>query len=168
MRLNATLRTLFVCLLAASLTGCGFKLRGPQTFPFQTIAVPGVTTLRVEIKRAIEAHSNAVVVDNAKEADAVLEITREASEKVILSLTTEGRVREYQLRYLVSYRVARTQGGVYVAPTTTLLTRDITFNDQILAKETEEAQLYTEMRSDFVQQLMRRMAAAKPILPDQF
>lgn len=166
--LNALLRTLVVCLLVSSMAACGFKLRGPQTFPFQSIAVPGVTALRIDIKRAIESHSNAIVTTNTKEADAVLEITRETTEKVILSLSTQGRVREYQLRYLVSYRVARTQGGVFVAPTTTLLTRDITFNDEILAKETEETQLYAEMRADFVQQLMRRMAAAKPILPDQY
>lgn len=161
-------RALVIGLLVATLAGCGFKLRGPQTFPFQSIAVPGVTTLRVEIKRAIEANSNAMVSDSAKEADAVLEITREQTEKVILSLTTQGRVREYQLRYLVSYRVARNGGGVYVPPTNVLLTRDITFNDQILAKEAEETQLYADMRTDFVQQLMRRMAAAKPILPDQY
>lgn len=166
--MNRPLRALLILVLAAALAGCGFKLRGPQTFPFQTIAVPGVTPLRVEIKRAIETHSNASVVQGVKEAEAVLEITREAQEKVILSLTTQGRVREYQLRYLVSYRVARNAGGVYVPPTTILLTRDITFNDQILAKETEEQQLYAEMRSDFVQQLMRRMAAAKPILPDEY
>lgn len=166
--MNTPARALFVCLLVASLAACGFKLRGPQTFPFDTIAVPGSTALRVEIKRAIESHSNASVVENVKEADAVLEISREATEKVILSLTTEGRVREYQLRYLVRYRVARNEGGVYVPPSTILLTRDITFNDEILAKETEEEQLYKEMRSDFVQQLMRRMAAAKPILPDQY
>ncbi|MFO7188722.1 MAG: LPS assembly lipoprotein LptE [Pseudomonadota bacterium] len=166
--MKTALRALFICLLAATLAACGFKLRGPQTLPFDTIAVPGVTTLRTEIKRAIQTQSNAKVVENVNDADAVLDISREASEKVILSLTTRGRVREYQLRYLVSYRVTRKQGGVYVPPTTVLLTRDITFNDEILAKETEEQQLYAEMRADFVQQLMRRLAAAKPLLPDEY
>jgi LPS-assembly lipoprotein len=44
-----------------------------------------------------------------------------------------------------------------------VLTRDITFNDQVLAKETEEAQLYAEMRSDMVQAIIRRLARAKPV-----
>lgn len=159
-------RLLLASLLCAALTGCGFHLRGMQTLPFDTIAIPGTTPLRVEIKRAVEAGSNAVLTDRA-DADAVLEIAREVTEKVILSLSTKGRVREYQLRYLVNYRVVRTQGGLFVPPTTVVLTRDITFNDEILAKEAEEAQLYAEMRSDFVQQLMRRLAAARPILPEQ-
>lgn len=165
--MRACLRPLLLCLLVCTLAACGFKLRGQQELPFETIAVPGVNPLRVEIKRAIETGSSAVLTDDVKTADAVLEIQREATEKVILSLSTQGRVREYQLRYLVSYRLARSAGGVFIPPTTLVLTRDITFDDQILAKETEEAQLYAEMRSDFVQQLMRRMAASRPILPEE-
>jgi LPS-assembly lipoprotein len=161
------MRLLLAGLLCAALTGCGFHLRGMQTLPFDTIAIPGTTPLRVEIKRAIEAGTNATLADRTADADAVLEIAREVTEKVILSLSTQGRVREYQLRYLVNYRVIRKQGGLYVPPTTVVLTRDITFNDEILAKESEEAQLYADMRSDFVQQLMRRLAAARPILPEQ-
>jgi len=159
------IRTLLVLLLFATLAGCGFQLRGPQAFPFETIAVPGSTPLHREIRRALETGSNAKLVEDAKQADAVLEIMREGSEKVILSLSAQGRAREYELRYLVAYRVTRRDGGVYVPPTNVSLKRDMTFNDQILAKETEEQQLYAEMRSDFVQQLMRRMAASRPILP---
>lgn len=162
-----TLRIVLPCLLALTLAGCGFHLRGVHTLPFDTLAVPGNTALRVDIKRAVESGTNAVLADDRKDADAVLEITREAREKVILSLTTKGRVREYQLRYLVKYRVVRTQGGLFVPPTTVVLTRDITFNDEILAKESEEVQLYDDMRRDFVQQLMRRLATARVILPDQ-
>jgi LPS-assembly lipoprotein len=33
---------------------------------------------------------------------------------------------------------------------------------QVLAKETEEALLYRDMQSDMVQQIMRRLVAAKP------
>ena len=33
------------------------------------------------------------------------------------------------------------------------------------AKETEEASLYRDMRNDLVQQIMRRLAAIKPVLP---
>jgi len=35
----------------------------------------------------------------------------------------------------------------------------------VLAKEREEAQLYRDMRNDMVQQIMRRLAAIKPVLP---
>lgn len=165
MTMRLALRAL-ILVLALSLTACGFRLRGQQDFPFDTIAVPSRTPLSSELKRAIVSGSNARLVEDAKEADAVLMLLGEAQEKVILSLNTQGRVREYQLRYLVSFRVAKTKGADYIGPTRMLLTRDITFNDQVLAKENEEAQLYREMRSDAAQQIMRRMAAAKPV-PDE-
>ena len=44
-----------------------------------------------------------------------------------------------------------------------LLRRDFTYNDtQVLAKEAEEALLYQNMRTDMVQQIVRRLSHAKP------
>ncbi|HKO86942.1 MAG TPA: LPS assembly lipoprotein LptE [Burkholderiales bacterium] len=151
-------------LSVAGLSACGFHLRGQQTLPFNNLAVPGSSALVVDIRRAVSASTETRVQEEAAGADAVLSILREQSEKVILSLSREGRVREYQLRYLVTFRVARPQGGEFLPPSTIILTRDMTFNDQVLPKEGEEAMLYKEMRADFVQQLMRRMAASKPIV----
>jgi LPS-assembly lipoprotein len=150
---------------ALALAGCGFQLRGQQTFPFDTISVPLNTPLGFELKRNIAAANDQVkLVDTIADAEAVLSILSEAQEKVILSLNTQGRVREYQLRYRVVYRVASPKGVDFIAPTAVLLTRDITFNDQVLAKEVEEAQLYREMRSDLVQQIVRRLGAAQPVV----
>jgi LPS-assembly lipoprotein len=159
---------ILVVVLCAALAGCGFKLRGQQTFPFETISVPLNTPLGVELKRNIAAAGvQTKLVDSAAEADAVLSILSEAQEKVILSLNTQGRVREYQLRYRVVFRVSNQKGLDFVPATAVLLTRDITFNDQVLAKEVEEAQLYREMRSDLVQQILRRLSAARPITVDE-
>jgi LPS-assembly lipoprotein len=149
-----------------ALSACGFQLRGLQTYPFETIAVPGVAPLMIELQRGLTASSDRTkVVAKPAEAEAVLSVLGEQQEKVILSLNTQGRVREYQLRYRVIYRVSGQKGVEYVPPTAIVLTRDITFNDQVLAKETEEAQLYREMRADVVQQIIRRLALAKPIPP---
>ena len=158
------LRPFVALLLIGSLAACGFHLRGQQKLPFESLAVPSTTPLAIEIKRAVTAGTETRVLDEAKGADAVLHLLRENREKVILSLSSEGRVREYQLRYMVNYRVSRTQGGDYLPTSSIVLTRDMTYNDQVLSKEQEEEQLYREMRTDFVQQLMRRMAASKPIL----
>jgi LPS-assembly lipoprotein len=168
-RVSRALRAALVVALCAALAACGFKLRGQQTFPFETISVPLNSPLGFELKRNIAAASDqAKLVDNSADADAVLSILSEAQEKVILSLNTQGRVREFQLRYRVVYRVSSPKGLDFIAPTSVLLTRDITFNDQVLAKETEEAQLYREMRSDLVQQIVRRLGAAKaPVQDDE-
>lgn len=159
------LRMLALAALVAQLSACGFHLRGQQTLPFATLAVPGNSPLTAEIKRAVLSGSNAKIVDNAAEADAVLSVLRETNEKVILSLNSQGRVREYQLRYLVRFKVSQPKGADYLPPNSVVLTRDMTYNDQVLSKESEETQLYNEMRSDFVQQAMRRMAAIKPLPP---
>src|SRR5262245_3518786 len=155
---------LFSALLCVLLAGCGFQLRGTANVPFSTIYVPAVAGgIGLELKRNIQAGTKAKVVDDAKQAEAVLEFTQEAREKEILSLTGTGRVREFQLRYRVGFRVHNGKGQDYVPLNTVVLRRDITFNDSdVLAKETEEQQLYRDMQSDMVQQILRRLAAAKP------
>ena len=157
-------RLLVVALLAGLLAGCGFKLRGQQELPFETLSVPGVSPLSLELRRNIAAASErTTVIQQVTGADAVLTVLTEQQEKVIIALNTQGRVTEYQLRYRVAYRVSSPKGLDYVPPTAVVLTRDITFNDQVLAKETEEGQLYAEMRADMVQQIIRRLARAKPV-----
>ena len=149
--------------LVAALAGCGFQLRGSATLPFDTVYVPGASGgIALDLKRNIQAGTNAKVVDDPKKAQAVLEFTREERQKVILSLTGTGAVREFQLRYLVSFRVHDSKGEDYVPTSTIQLTRDVTFNDaEVLAKESEEQLLYRDMQNDMVQQIMLRLAAAK-------
>ena len=151
--------------LSLGLAACGFQLRGVANFPFESINVAGTSPLLNELQRNIAAGSNAKVVLKADEAQAVFALIGEAREKVILSLNTQGRVREYQLRYRVNFRVHDGKGGEFIAPSVIILRRDISFNDQVLAKEAEEGLLYREMQSDMVQQLIRRMQAAKLRLP---
>ncbi|HKW37423.1 MAG TPA: LPS assembly lipoprotein LptE, partial [Burkholderiales bacterium] len=41
--------------------------------------------------------------------------------------------------------------------------RDMSYSDaQVIAKENEEALLYRDMQTDMVQQIIRRLIAAKP------
>ena len=125
--------------LCAALAACGFRLRGQQTFPFETISVPSQSPLGVQLQRNIAAASERTkLVPSATDADAVLSVLTEQQEKVILSLNSQGQVREYQLRYRVVFRVSNPKGGDFIAPTSMLLTRDITFNNAVLAKEAED------------------------------
>jgi LPS-assembly lipoprotein len=84
----------------------------------------------------------------------------------VLSLTGTGKVREFQLRYRVGFRVHDGKGTDFVPQSLIQLTRDVTFNDtEILAKEQEEQILFRDMQTDMVQQILRRLAAAKPQKP---
>lgn len=154
------------CLLAAvcvALSGCGFKLRGTAELPFETIYIPAATGgVALDLKRNIHAGTRTRVVEDAKTAAAVLEFTQEARDKHILSLTAAGRVREFQLRYRVGFRVHDGKGREFVPASVIELTRDITFADAaVLAKEAEEQLLYRDMQVDMVQLIMRRLAAAE-------
>lgn len=149
------------------LAGCGFRLRGTADVPFETIHVPGATAgIALDLKRNIEAGTRARVVDDPKAAQALLQVTEEARSREILSLTSAGRVREFQLRYRVGFRVHDGKGGEFVPVSVIQLTRDMTYSDaEILAKEQEEQLLFRDMRTDMVQQILRRLATAKPPAP---
>jgi LPS-assembly lipoprotein len=155
-------------LLTFLLAGCGFQMRGTADLPFETLYMPpaNVPGIALDLKRNIQAGTRTTVVDDMKKADAVLEFSQEVRDRLILSLAASGRVREYQLRYLVAFRVHDGKGGEFVPPSTVTLTRDITFNDSdVLSKQTEEQLLYRDMQVDMVQLIMRRLAAAKPPKP---
>ncbi len=103
------------------------------------------------------------MVTEPQTAQAIVELLSETREKIILSLNTQGRVREYSLLYKVRLRVKDNQGNELLAPTEIVLKRNISFNEaQIIAKEKEEELLYRDMQSDLVQQILRRLAALKP------
>ena len=160
--------------LAVVLSACGFHLRGSNgsfMLPFATfhISLPDASPLAIDLKRYIRAIGGTEIVDTKAAADGDLEVLSDPEKtrtKTILSLDSNGRVREYQLGYSINFRVVDKAGNQVLAPTVITLTRPITFDDaQVLAKEREEAQLYRDMRNDMVQQIMRRLAAIKPVLP---
>ena len=147
------------------LAGCGFQLRGTADLPFETLYMPpaNVPGIALDLKRNIQAGTRTKVVDDAKTADAVLEFSQEVRDRLILSLAATGRVREYQLRYLVAFRVHDGKGGEFVPTSTVTLTRDVTYSDaDVLSKQSEEQLLYRDMQFDMVQLIMRRLAAAQP------
>jgi LPS-assembly lipoprotein len=154
-------KLLLVALIA--LAGCGFRLRGTADVPFETVYIPNAQTgIALDLKRHIQAATDAKVVDEAKKAQAVLQFTQERREREILSLTGAGRVREYRLRYRVGFRVHDGKGGEFVPQSNLELTRDVTYDDsQVLAKEAEEQLLFRDMQADMVQQILRRLAAAQ-------
>ncbi|MFO0439607.1 MAG: LPS assembly lipoprotein LptE [Betaproteobacteria bacterium] len=160
---HKTLSSVLV-LLVLLLGGCGFQLRGTATLPFDTLFVQAAPTspFANQFKRALISGSNTRLVGAQKDAAATLVLVTELREKNILSLSGTGRVREFQLRYRVAYRLIDRK-GVEVAPAAEIvLNRDFSFNDnETLSKESEEALLFRDMQADAVQQLLRRLQAAR-------
>jgi LPS-assembly lipoprotein len=149
---------------ALLLGGCGFQLRGAQTLPFNTLYIEAAptSTFAVQMRRLVTNSSQTRIMLDAKEAEATLQVQGEAREKEILSLSGGGRVREFQLRYRVSYRVLDAKGVEILPASQLVLRRDFSFNDEAaLAKESEEALLFRDMQTDAVLQLLRRLHAVQ-------
>jgi LPS-assembly lipoprotein len=155
-------------LMAGTLAACGFQLRGSNgsyNMPFHSLFLtfPDTSPLGTELKRNLRATDQVVIADKVENAEAQFIVLAEARNKSILSLNSQGRVREYLLSYALSFTVRDAKGNVLLAPTEITLHRNMSFDEtQVLAKESEEALLYRDMQGDLVQQIMRRLAAIKP------
>ena len=164
---RAVLRGGAALVLAASLAACGFHLRGSNgqyNLPFHSVYLgfPDTSPLGTELKRNLRA-LGAEIVPDATKAEALFDVLAEARGKTILSLNSQGRVREYLLTYTLSFKVRDTKGGELLGATEISLKRPLQFNEtQVLAKESEEVLLYRDMQTDLVQQILRRLAAIKP------
>jgi LPS-assembly lipoprotein len=149
------------------LSGCGFQLRQAPNYPFRTlyIGLPEASVFGQELKRNISVSGRVEVINDPKQverADVIFDLLQELQEKVILSRTSAGAVREFQLRFRIRFKL-RTRDGIEVIPDTELVQeRDISFSETAaLSKETEEGLLYRDMRSDLVQQVLRRLAVVR-------
>ena len=149
------------------LTACGFQLRQAPNYPFRTLysGLPEASVFGQELKRNISASGRVEVISDPKQverADVIFDLLLELPEKVILSRTSAGAVREFQLRFRIRFKL-RTRDGIELIPDTELVQeRDISFNETAaLSKETEEGLLYRDMRLDLVHQVLRRLAVVR-------
>lgn len=147
------------------LTACGFHLRGHSGMPFERlyieVADPGTPFIR-ELRRDLE-DSKVIMVSTADQAEVVLNIADEISDKQILTLGGDGRVNEFRLNYRVSLRAYDLKQQDWIPAEEIAMRRDFSFDDtRILAKEAEEALLFQSMRSEMVQQIVRRLSRSKP------
>ena len=158
------MKTLIALACTLLLAACGFQLRGSASLPFETLHVqaPPSSQFATQFRRLITSGTGTRIVDNAKGAAATLVLVSEVREKNILSLSGGGRVREFQLRYRMSYRLLNGSAVEIIPVTEILLTRDLSYSDtETLSKEAEEALLYRDMQNDAAQQLVRRLQVAR-------
>ena len=163
--MRPVLRIITLLLTTLLFSACGFHLRGQAGMPFGTLYLDAAnpnTAFISDLRRNLEAN-NVKLVKTAEQADVVLNIVSEIPEKQILTLGGSGRVNEFQLRYRISLRAYDLKQQDWIPAEEMVLRRDYTYDDtKVLAKEAEEALLYQNMRSDMVQQIIRRLSRAKP------
>lgn len=156
---------ILILIVLLLLSACGFQLRGqvsPLPFKSMYVTAPDGHTIGMEMERLLRNSSTTKLAANPAEAEATLDIISAVNDRVILSLSGGGRVRDFNLIYRVIYRVLDKRGIEIIPNTEISLTRILPFLDaQILAKESEEHLLVKEMQSDALQQIIWRLSAYK-------
>ena len=159
-------RRAFLALLpAATLAGCGFKLRRIDALPFASVYVdaPPDSAVAQRIRDALADTKSVGVAGAAPDAEAVLKLEHEVRTKAILSLSGAGRVTEYRLGLQLSYSVSGPDGRQWAVPETIELVRDMTYDDaQVLAKGAEEQLLYRDMEETAALRILRRLQDIPP------
>lgn len=163
--INATIKGLSFSLLILLLAGCGFHLRGDYSLPPQMshtyieVANQNTELYRV-LKRTLKV-SGVDVVDSQQQAQSVLNMGNEQLEKRVLSVDTQGRAREYEINYQISFSVQANENKFSLAEQTLKLQRDFLFDtEDVLGKGREEATLIKDMQQDMVRLIMLRLQAA--------
>ena len=161
-------RHLLTLLAAAPLAACGFRLRGVPQFAFRSLYVqaPAGSQIARELVRTLQGAGGnlTVLTDPAQlpQAEVVLELPGEQQDRVAVGMNAAGEIRELQLSLRIRFRLRGQQGQEWIPETELRQQRDISYNETLaLSKEGEEAMLFRNMRTDMVQQLMRRLAAVK-------
>jgi LPS-assembly lipoprotein len=131
--------------------------------PFESIYIQSSNPLAtLDIKRRIQASSKTVVLDSRKDAQAILVIKNVKFKKRILSVSGTGRVREYQLRYSILFRVNDQQGKEIFPDSGVEVNRVLPFSDSaVLSSQAEEKMLLKDMKKDAILKLMDRLGKVK-------
>ena len=138
---------------------CGFHLRGLSSIPFESVYIQASDPLVVlDIKRRIQASSKTIVLDSPNDSQAILHILNARKRKVILSVSGSGRVREFQLRYSISFKVTDKNGREIVPISNIEVNRVLPFSDSaFLASQKEEEMLVKEMKKNAILKMMDRL-----------
>ncbi len=156
-----------MCLLVAA---CGFQLRGEARLPDAMVEtwldIPDDNTpFARELTRVLRA--NGVRVRSSPSDDAArLRIHSERMSREALTISGDGRVREFVLIFDVDFELADAEGEVLIERETLRLRRDYSFDEQeILAASREEEFLRNDLRRNMASQMLRRLEALDAVGP---
>ena len=150
-----------VILLAFLLSSCGFHLAGTGEFPssLQNTSVQGVSITR-DLINYIERNltANKINIVEKEQATALINILEEQTEKITLTVDSDGKAREFELKLNVYFDVKRPNDTYLLKQQNISLSRDFVFDkDDLLGTNEEEQQLFNEMRKDAAKLIVYRL-----------
>lgn len=169
MRPTLLRKLVFYSLLATCysllLTSCGWHLRGSIDFPpsMEKIYVEG-TARYSELGSAIHnafAGTNSTLVSSPSQAQAILRILSDKADKRILATDSSGRASEYEISYLLRFKLVDIKGLDLVREQQVKATREYRFDpDNVMSTGGEVERLQKDMIRISVQQMLRRINAS--------
>lgn len=147
------------------MVACGFQLRGQATYAFRSIYVnaPAYPALAADLRRSLTGSGSATVAETPATAQVIVDVTLIADDKQVLSLSPGGRAQEYALAKAITFRVRDSEGREWLKADEIVVRRTYTYDDsERLAREIQEQRLLRDMQTDAVQQIVRRLQAARP------
>lgn len=165
-----TVMSLMLAALMTLLAGCGFHLQNKVEMPpemqqtYLEVQSPN-SRLATRLKTLLE--QNGVEVVNSAKGVAILEVPMNRMRKEIQSIGDNARVREYQLRLTVNFRVLERDGNELIPLQSLELARVYSFNEQdILAAEREDEYLRGEISDTVASMILRRIGTwSEPAIP---
>ncbi|MGM0630555.1 MAG: LPS assembly lipoprotein LptE [Pseudomonadota bacterium] len=160
--MRATLNLVLILVLIATLTGCGFQLRGNYQLPETLQSVSLKSQVSKELNEHMQqrfAHSGIKLSDEAQSI--TVHLTSDKLERRTLSLFESGQVAEYELLYQVNYQLIQNQR--LLLERTVEVARDYQDDPNfVLAKTREREMLVDEMRAEasrlILQQIISEMS----------
>ncbi|MCQ9616850.1 LPS assembly lipoprotein LptE [Paenalcaligenes niemegkensis] len=152
-----------VLCLTFSLSACGFRIKGPEPLPFDTLYtnISDNSLFGAQLRRVLIASSPTLkFVEDSADAEAHLiqlsnqRFTRE------LSIDPQGHVEEYELTVALSFQLLDSAGHVILPPTLLQTVREVPHDpNAVQAKQGEIATLFLAMEQSLIDRLVRRLSA---------
>ena len=150
-------------LVVLGVSSCGWRLQGLERLP----SVMSVTYIEAadrysDFDRALRESLNAAgaqLVNDSKQARAIIRIKRDESGQRVLSVSARNRPEEYEVFYIVEYSVEGT-GGELLELQMLERKRDYSYDETaLLAKQREQAVLRDALARELAGLVLRRLAA---------
>ena len=159
------IRSLLLLVLAASLTACGFHMRGEVILP------SGLQRVHVQIadpfsplKRDLEAalrRGGAKVEENAGDGIADVVISAVSLGPIARSVGANAYVNEFSMVYHVEVQITDAADKVVIPKQVIEHSREFTFDQtQAIGTSAEQDEIKKEMERDMVQAILRKVDAA--------
>lgn len=163
-------RAVLLLWLSATLSACGFHLRGEVQLP-PVMARPYIDAGRSpELASDLEdlLKGNGITpVDSRDAASSVIRLTGESRNRRLTTVSVSGTASGYELSYQAGFEVVAADGQVLLGQASLSRSQDIslTANNNILGKSREEEQIYTRLRRAVAGAILQRIQYSLPGTP---